>query len=136
MTQFVGIIDGDGDVWGVRVPDFPGCHGAGSTPEAAIRDAVSAMGEMAADLKADGRSIPTPRLPSVVMSDPAVRADMGEGDAFVLLPLVFETGRPSRANISLDAGLLQAIDAAAKARGLTRSAFLASAARDKILSEV
>jgi len=34
--------------------------------------------------------------------------------------------------LSLDAGLLDAIDEAAKAHGLTRSAFLASAAREKI----
>ena len=58
------------------------------------------------------------------------------GDAFVVLPLIVESGRPTRANISLDAGLLQSIDMAAKARGLTRSAFLASAAREKILAEV
>ncbi|MGO8972077.1 MAG: hypothetical protein ACLQNV_00915, partial [Steroidobacteraceae bacterium] len=43
-----------------------------------------------------------------------------------------DAGRPVRANLSLDAGLLDAIDEAAKAHGLTRSAFLASAAREKI----
>jgi hypothetical protein len=37
--------------------------------------------------------------------------------------------------ISLDSGLLAAIDEAAAARGLTRSAFLASAAREKIAAE-
>jgi hypothetical protein len=46
-----------------------------------------------------------------------------------LVPLVRETGRPAKANLSLDAGLLAAIDEAAAAPGLTRSAFLASAAR-------
>ncbi len=45
------------------------------------------------------------------------------------------SGRPVKANLSLDAGLLDAIDEAAKRRGLTRSAFLASAAREKIESE-
>lgn len=35
-------------------------------------------------------------------------------------------------SVSLDAGLLEAIDAAAKARGLTRSSFIATAAREKI----
>jgi hypothetical protein len=34
----------------------------------------------------------------------------------------------------MPAGLLQAIDAAAKARRLTRSAFIASAAREKIVA--
>jgi metal-responsive CopG/Arc/MetJ family transcriptional regulator len=43
-----------------------------------------------------------------------------------------DSGRAVRANLSLDAGLLDAIDEAAKAHGLTRSAFLASAAREKI----
>jgi len=45
---------------------------------------------------------------------------------------VIESGRPVKANISLDRGLLNAIDAAAKRSGLTRSSFLASAAREKI----
>jgi hypothetical protein len=51
------------------------------------------------------------------------------------VPLVLETGRPVKANLSLDAGLLAAIDEAAAARGLTRSAFLSSAAREKIRAE-
>eukprot|EP01037_Dinobryon_pediforme_P029075 gene29075-32589_t len=38
MVHYVGIIDGSDDVWGVRVPDFPGCHGGGATAEAAIED--------------------------------------------------------------------------------------------------
>jgi metal-responsive CopG/Arc/MetJ family transcriptional regulator len=36
--------------------------------------------------------------------------------------------------VSSDAALLEAIDAAAKRRGLSRSAFLASAARAKIMA--
>jgi hypothetical protein len=37
-----------------------------------------------------------------------------------------------RINVSLDKALVDRIDAAATARGLTRSAFLAQAAREKI----
>ena len=48
------------------------------------------------------------------------------------VPLVVDTGKLVRANISLDAGLLASIDEAAARRGVTRSAFLVSAARDKI----
>ena len=47
-------------------------------------------------------------------------------------PVLVDSGRPVRANLSLDAGLLAAIDAEASRRGLTRSAFIASAAREKI----
>ncbi|MEJ1161260.1 type II toxin-antitoxin system HicB family antitoxin [Prosthecomicrobium sp. N25] len=136
MTHYVGIIDGQKDVWGVRIPDVPGCHGGGGTPEQALSDAVSALSEIADDLARRGRSLPAARTISECASDPAIRKDMSETDAFVLVPLIFESGRPARANISMDAGLLQAIDSAAKRRGLTRSAFLASAAREKILSEV
>jgi hypothetical protein len=50
----------------------------------------------------------------------------------VMVPLLLVRGRPVRADISLDAGLLEAIDAEAARRGLTRSAFLVSAAIDKI----
>ena len=48
------------------------------------------------------------------------------------IPLLRETGKLARANISLDAGLLADIDEAAARRGVTRSAFLAAAAREKI----
>ena len=48
------------------------------------------------------------------------------------MPLIESTSRVVRANISLDKGTLDAIDAAASARGLTRSAFLAEAARREI----
>jgi metal-responsive CopG/Arc/MetJ family transcriptional regulator len=46
--------------------------------------------------------------------------------------LLIESGRSVKANISLDRGLLDAIDEAAKRVGVTRSSFLASAAREKI----
>ena len=29
MTTYIGIMDGDGDAWGVRIPDLPGCFGGG-----------------------------------------------------------------------------------------------------------
>lgn len=54
------------------------------------------------------------------------------GAAIAIVPLLRDAGRPAKANLSLDAGLLQAIDEAAEAHGLTRSAFIASAAREKI----
>ena len=61
-----------------------------------------------------------------------IAAALAAGAVLGMVPLVLDTGRAVRANLSLDAGLLDAIDEAAKAHGLTRSAFLASAAREKI----
>jgi metal-responsive CopG/Arc/MetJ family transcriptional regulator len=48
------------------------------------------------------------------------------------VPLLADAGRTVRINISLDKALVDQIDTAAAARGLTRSAFLAQAAREKI----
>jgi predicted RNase H-like HicB family nuclease len=42
---YVGILDGAGEGWGVRVRDCPGCHGGGATADAAISDAISALRE-------------------------------------------------------------------------------------------
>jgi hypothetical protein len=50
----------------------------------------------------------------------------------LLIPLVIDSGQPARANLSIDSGLLEAIDAAAAEAGVTRSKFLSSAAREKI----
>ncbi len=58
--------------------------------------------------------------------------EIGEGESAVMIPLL-DSGRTVRANISLDAALLEASDAAAKQGGLGRPPILASAARAKIM---
>lgn len=130
MTHYVGILDGAGDVWGVRVPDLPGCHGGGATPEEAIVDATSAVREWAESRAAKSAALPVARTVADLLRLGEI--DIGEGESAVMIPLVLDSGRPIRANLSLDAGLLAAIDAEASRRGLTRSAFIASAAREKI----
>jgi predicted RNase H-like HicB family nuclease len=130
MTYYVGILDGDKDVWGVSIPDVPGCYGGGPTPEAAIADATSALREVAAHHAANGVTLSEPRSMRDILSDKTL--DLSEGESLVMVPLLLDRGRSVKANISLDAGLLEAIDAEAERAGLTRSSFLASAAIDKI----
>jgi len=67
--------------------------------------------------------------------DKDVARALADGAALAVVPLVMDSGRPAKANLSLDSGLLSAIDEAAAARGLTRSSFLATAAREKIEQE-
>jgi predicted RNase H-like HicB family nuclease len=128
MSYYVAILDGGKDVWGVRLPDFRGCHGGGPTPDAAIADATSALREFAALMVADGEQIPRARRLDELGPDERP----GHGESLVMIPLILDKGRAVKASISLDAGLLEAIDEEAKRRGLTRSAFLVSAAIDKI----
>jgi predicted RNase H-like HicB family nuclease len=132
MALYAAVLEGEGDVWSIRVPDLKGCHGGGSTPEEAMADTISAMREWAATVLADCCAIPPPRTVQEVMSDPEVEFDPAAGESIVMLPLLVELGRQVRANLSLDAGILEAIDAEANRRGLTRSAFLAKAALDLI----
>jgi predicted RNase H-like HicB family nuclease len=124
------LVDGSGDVWGVVIPDFPGCHGGGATPADAVADATSALREFAADMLIEGEPLPEPRDMQLIINEH--RAEGGEPGAAVYIPLLLDKGRNIRANISLDAGLLEQIDTEAKRRGITRSAFLARAARAKI----
>ena len=115
-------------------PDLPGCHGGGATVEAAIlADATSAARAWAEYKIGKGNVVPVARPLRQIIDDGEF--DVAAGETAVMIPLLLDSGRAVRANPSLDAALLAAIDEAAKVRGLTRSAFVASAARDKIMAE-
>lgn len=128
MSYYVAILDGGKKVWGVRFPDFPGCYGGGPSPDAAITDATSALRVFAAMIVADGEPIPRARTPDELGPDERP----GRGESLVMIPLLLDKGRTAKANVSVDAGILEQIDAEAERRGLTRSAFLISAAMEKI----
>ena len=121
MARYVALVDGKPGAFGVVVPDLPGCTSGGATVDVALRNAVEAVTLWVEDAHADGEKIPKPRSVEKLRHDPEVVAALAHGAV--------------KANLSLDAGLLNAIDKAAARRGLTRSAFLASAAREKIESE-
>lgn len=130
MTQYIGILDGSGKAWGVRIPDLPGCYGGGVSPEAAIADAMSAAREWIGHRETRGEVPPKPRTLAQISKKGEI--DPANNEAAVIIPVVLDAGRTVRANLTFDAGLLEAIDAEAARRGLTRSAFLASAARERL----
>ena len=135
MSRYVALVDGHAGAIGVVVPDLPGCSSGGATIDEALRNAQEAVGLWVDEMLAQGGKVPAPRPLETAFADPEIAAALSEGAALALVPLVRDSGRAARANISIDAGLLDAIDEAAAARGLTRSAFLASAAREKIAKE-
>ena len=130
--RYIALVDGKAGAYGVIVPDLPGCTSAGSTSDEALRNAVEAVRLWVEDAIDNGETLPSPRSVEALRTDPQIAATLTEGAALAVVPLLLDAGRAVRANLSLDAGLLAAIDEAAKAHGLTRSAFLASAAREKI----
>jgi predicted RNase H-like HicB family nuclease len=130
MTQYIGILDGNGKTYGVRIPDLPGCYGAGRSPEAALTDAMSAAREWLAHRATKGETLPKPRTMAQILK--AEEIDPAANEMAVLVPVILDKGRTVRANLTLDAGLLEAIDAEAEKRGLSRSAFVASLARERL----
>ncbi len=135
MARYVAIVDGKPGAFGVVIPDLSACTSGGATVDEALRNAVEAVTLWVEYADADGEKIPKPRSAEKLRADPEVAAALARGGILAYVPLVLDAGRPVKANLSLDAGLLNAIDEAAARRGLTRSAFLASAAREKIESE-
>jgi predicted RNase H-like HicB family nuclease len=131
--RYIAFIHKDPDsVYGVSFPDMPGCISAGDTIDEAVRNAVEALSGHVRMLEADGDPIPAPRDFDAIMSDPELAEDR-DGAMTTIVPLVRDRGSTTRINVSFDLGLLEAIDAAARDRGQTRSAFLASAARREIV---
>ncbi len=131
MERFFALLDGGAGAWGVAFPDCPGCTAMGADENEAYANAVEALGELIHDARLAGLA-PKPRALASLRRDKHVKAALADGSVFLSVPLVVEAGRPVKANISMDRGLLDAIDAAARRAGLTRSGFLVSAAREKI----
>jgi predicted RNase H-like HicB family nuclease len=126
--SYIGILDGSGNVWGVRIPDIDGCVGGGSTPEEAIADVTQALRDVLAHKQSSG--IPFPN--SSPIADILHKEKPARSESTVIIPVVLDAGRSVRANLTMDAGLLEAIDTAAVRAGVTRAAFVANAAREKL----
>ena len=130
MTHYIGIVHKDPDSsYGIAFPDLPGCYSAGEDLAELERNAIEAI-----DLFLEGED--AARYPASDMT--AVRARLGEDDREAMLmavPFVRAGGRTVRVNFTVDAATLAAIDAAARRRNLSRSAFLVSAAHHEIAGQ-
>lgn len=128
MRYYIAVVHKDKDsAFGVHFPDLPGCFSAAD----ALDDVVPKASEALA-LYAEDTPLPKPRNLDALRKDKSVAAHLAGGAMLVAVPYIENDARVERANITMEAGLLRAVDAAAKARKLTRSAFLAQAARREI----
>lgn len=127
MTYYIGVVHKDADSsYGIAFPDLPGCFSAGEDLAELERNAIEAI-----DLFLDGED--AARFPARDMN--AIRDGLEADDRSAMLmavPFVRSGGRTVRVNFTVDAATLAAIDAAAKRRNLSRSAFLVSAAHNEI----
>lgn len=135
MSRYIAIIEYDEaeELFGAFFPDAPGAVAMGKTEDEVVALSTDILSEWATDMATSGMAVPEPRS-YVQLLKSGEYPQLGRGVMIATIPMVFETGRPARANFSLDAGLLKAIDDEASHLGITRSAFLASAAKAKIKS--
>jgi predicted RNase H-like HicB family nuclease len=133
--RYVAVVEKETDsAFGVWFPDVDGCFSAGETLEETVANAAAALRQHTEALESAGRQMPAPRNVDDVLGDKDVKASLKRGAVLFAVPLLADAGRTVRINISLNKSLVDQIDIAASARGLTRSAFIAQAAREKITS--
>lgn len=123
---YVAVIDKDADsAYGVRFPDVPGCFSAADTFDEIVPNAIEAL----ALFFEDGEIVPARSIEAVRKE---VAGDLAGGAVLMMIPHISDRRRVVRVNLSLDKGLLDTLDEAARARGMTRSAFVAKAATREI----
>lgn len=127
MTYYIGIVHKDeGSSYGISFPDLPGCFSAGEDLAELERNAIEAI-----ELFLDGEEVDS--FPARDMNAIEASIDPGEkGYTLMAVPFLRSGGRTVRVNFTVDASTLAAIDAAAKRRNLSRSAFLVSAAHNEM----
>lgn len=128
MKLFLAIVEQDDDsAYGIRFPDVPGCFSAADEADDILPNAIEAL-----RLYEEDEPLPEPSGHSELVARADVREALAEGGYLIAVPLIENDTAVVRANVTFERGMLKAIDQSAKRLGLTRSAFLASAARDKI----
>ena len=129
MTPYISLRHKDADSsFGIQFPDLPGCFSAANDMEDVIANAAEAL-----SLWAEDAEMPTARGIAEIVADNYISDELASGAFLVSVPFTENDTRVVSANISLERGMLKAIDAAVKRRRLTRSAFLAHAARNEIV---
>lgn len=124
LVTYAAIVEGDrAEGYSAFFPDLPGCVTAAATMAELLPAARDALALHLRGLVEDGETPPEPTPLEALPRDPEVTeagrllVDVELGEATV------------RVNISLAPSLLSRIDAAAEARGMTRSGFLSEGAR-------
>lgn len=128
MRYFTALVHHEeNSAFGVTFPDLPGCFAAADT-----WDVISAATAEALDLWFEDM----PDVSPAPMDEVRQRADVEEaiasGAIVMAVPYIPADSALERVNVSFERGLLRAIDQTAKARQMTRSSFLASAARREL----
>jgi len=132
MPNYIAVVHKEpASDYGVSFPDFPGCITAGKTIDEAKDLAYEALLLHWEGLREDGEPLPAPTNLEDIVADP----ENADAMAFLVVSVPDAQGKAKRINITIPEETLRRVDSAAKRRGLSRSSFLARAAREVMEQE-
>lgn len=128
---YTALITTDAGGYGFTVPDIPGftAHAETDDIEKAAAIARRVLANHLALLLDSGEELPQSRNLKELQRDTLLKEDFEDAEAIMLLPALVPAGRTKRVNVTIDENTLDLIDQSAADRKLTRSAFIAEAAR-------
>jgi predicted RNase H-like HicB family nuclease len=128
MRFYIALVHQDeNSAYGLTFPDLPGCFAAADD-----WDGIPAAAAEALDLWFEDAQDVTPSSLEQLRHRKDVAQEMAAGAVLLPVPYVPADTVVERVNVTMERGLLRAIDTTAKERGMTRSAFLAMAARHQL----
>lgn len=130
MTLYIALIDGAPGAYGASFPDLPGCVAMGETLDTVTQSAAEALREWVEMAEMHQEQVPAPSSLDRLICDPGVMAETADGAVLTHILLVRDISRPVKANLSLDAEILAAIDSSAQRLKITRSALVERLARE------
>lgn len=121
-ATYPAIIERAGETFSVYFPDLPGCTSAGRTVQEAALNAEEALAGHLLETTRAGEEVADPSDLDTIERDPEV------DEVARILVRAERPGKAVRLNMTLDEGLVAAIDRVAS----NRSGFLADAAREHL----
>lgn len=129
MRYYTAIVHKDeNSAYGLTFPDLPGAFAAADD-----WDGIPAAAAEALDLWFDDMPEVEPASLDAIRKRDDVAAELAAGAVLMPVPFIPADTAVQRVNITIERGLLRAIDETAKLRGMNRSSFLASAARRELV---
>lgn len=132
MAKVAMLVHEENGAYGASFPDVPGCTTVARDLDGLVAKAPEVLAFHIDGLLEDGLASPTFRSLNDLRADPAFKD--AAADAAIVLLDYDPPGRTVRVNITLDEGMLHRIDRAAEAAGESRSGFLVSAAKSRLVS--
>ncbi|HEY3778260.1 MAG TPA: type II toxin-antitoxin system HicB family antitoxin [Rhizomicrobium sp.] len=130
MAHVYGVVHEHHGAFGISFPDFPGVASGGRSLDEAVERGTQTLAFHVQGMAEDEDDLPRLRVLDELRKDRTFRAE-SRGAVIVAIPVELP-GKAVRVNVTIEEQLLQAIDRAAGRLGQSRSAFLASAARERI----